>query len=131
MAQARQIAEQFDDAGIVRVISSPSLRCRQTVGPLAERIDVAVEIHDSLAEHAPLAAGLALVSQLAGDGENAALCSHGDVIPALLTALESDGVTGDGHVASAKAGAFILDTRDGRVTHARYIPPPDVGAVKG
>ncbi len=130
-AQAERIADQFGHDGITRVISSPALRCRQTVEPLAEQLNLKVEDDDALAEGTPARRALELLLGVVAEGGDAALCSHGDVIPALVQALEADGLAGDGHTASAKAGAFILDTEDGRISHALYVPPPDVRALNG
>lgn len=129
-AQAERIAQQFADVGVKRIISSPAVRCEQTVEPLAERLGIRVESDDSLMEGTSTGPALKLLHELAGEGIDAALCSHGDVIPALVEALEGEGLTGDGHKASAKAGAFILDTDGRRITHALYIPPPDVRVHK-
>ncbi len=126
VAQAERIAEQFADADITRVISSPSLRCRQTVEPLANHIGAPVVSDDSLAEETPVQRVLDLVRKLVAAEETAALCSHGDVIPELIRALHDDGLNGDGHLASAKAGAFVLDTAAGEITRSRYVPPPEV-----
>jgi 8-oxo-dGTP diphosphatase len=128
--QSEAIAEQFADAGVKRIISSPAQRCRQTVQPLAGKLGLAIESDDALAEGTPTPSTLELVLHLAGEDVDAALCSHGDVIPALLQALEADGVSGDGNTSSAKAGVFVLDTDGGRITHAVYVPPPDVRGAK-
>lgn len=128
--QADRIADQFGGDKIKQVISSPAVRCRQTVEPLAERLKLKVEDNDSLAEGTPTRPALQLLHRLASDGVDAALCSHGDVIPALMQALEADGLAGDGNIASAKAGAFLLSTKDGKLSRAVYVPPPDVDVSK-
>ena len=81
-AQARALAKRLAGEGITRVFSSPYVRCRQTVEPLAERIGVPVEPSDALREGASLADSLRLVEKVAG--ENAVLCTHGDVLGNLL-----------------------------------------------
>lgn len=125
-AQAEGIADRFGENGIKRIISSPAVRCRETVEPLAERLGVRVETDDSLAEGGSTAPALQLLHELAAEGTDAVLCSHGDLIPALVLELEAGGLTSDGNTASAKAGAFILDTEGGRILNALYVPPPDV-----
>jgi 8-oxo-dGTP diphosphatase len=67
--QARRIAEELRRAE--RVVSSPYLRCVQTV----ERIGLPVEIDERLAEGATPEALASLVAEL-GD---AVLCTHGNV----------------------------------------------------
>ena len=104
-----------------RVLSSPSLRCVQTVEPLAEARGLSVEVHDALAEGGWRDA-VGLLSELAGT--HAALCSHGDVIPELIDAVAAQGV----QIADArrwqKGSVWTLHTSDGRFTHATYSPPP-------
>lgn len=129
--QAERMAHHLLDADVKRIISSPAVRCRETVEPLAKRLGVEIEPSASLAEGAATEPAFDLLHQLAGDGVDTALCSHGDVIPALVQALAAQGLKGDGHLASAKAGVFILDTDEGRITHSRYVPPPDVSDRKG
>lgn len=125
-AQADRIAEQFTEAGITRVLTSPSQRCRETVEPLAEQVGAEVETDDRLAEDTPVRGAVDLVGKLVAADETAALCSHGDVIPELIRKLHRDGLEGDGHVASAKGGTFVLETEGGQITRSRYVPPPDV-----
>ena len=65
---------------IARILSSPYVRCVQTVEPLAAARGLQVETTDALAE----GASARDVLELVGDGEPVALCTHGDVIEALL-----------------------------------------------
>jgi 8-oxo-dGTP diphosphatase len=119
--QAREIATTLADAGITRIVSSPYVRCVQTVEPLASAVSVTVDVSHALAEGAPLADAAALLDKLAR--EQSALCSHGDVIGALLTHLIEQGVRMDNYRLE-KGSVWVLDTADGRVTGARYLPPP-------
>ena len=128
-AQAEGIAEAFDGAGITRVISSPLTRCRQTVQPLAGRIGAPVELDDRLAEGASVQQAIDLVRKIVAAEETAALCSHGDVIPEVIQALHDEGLEGDGHLASAKGGTFLLDTAAGQIVKSHYVPPPEVATT--
>ena len=109
------------DQPLKRVLSSPFVRCVQTVEPLASALGLEVEETEALAEgHATDA--LALVHELAGD--DVALCTHGDVVPEVLQALESEGV----HILSEwkwrKASTWVLHHEDGGLTRATYVPRP-------
>src|ERR1700704_693455 len=75
----------FAPAGI---LSSPYVRCVQTVEPLSEKLGLPVEPSDALAEGAPAEEVVALARGLMGS--TVVLCSHGDVIYALLDALARD-----------------------------------------
>jgi broad specificity phosphatase PhoE len=121
-AQARALAKRLAGAEITRVLSSPYVRCVQTVEPLAARMGIPVELSDALGEGAPLADSLELVEKVAG--EHAALCTHGDVLGNLLmhvahlgVELETDRIE--------KASVWALDFVDGEVRSATYGPAPD------
>lgn len=122
--QAEAIAELLTGQPFGRVVTSPYVRCSQTVAPLAERRALDVEEHESLAEGADLAAVLALVDGLLGCG--AVICSHGDVIPMLLDHLSSLGLDLGPEPECAKASTWILDSVGPVVNAARYVPPPAV-----
>ena len=119
--QARALAKRLADAGITRILSSAYTRCRQTVEPLADRVGVPAEPSDALREGASLAESLRLVEKVVG--ENAVLCTHGDVLGNLLmhyvhlgVELETDRIE--------KASVWALELADGEVRSATYFPPP-------
>lgn len=67
-----------------RVLSSPAVRCFETVRPVAEALDLPIESVGELAEgHGPDA--LRLLHRMAG--ETAVLCTHGDIAGELLDEL--------------------------------------------
>ena len=76
--QAEEIAAVLSQEDIRRVVSSPAVRCVQTVEPLAAALGLEVEIDDRLAE----GAGYEAQSLLEEDGVVA--CTHGDVAYDLL-----------------------------------------------
>src|SRR5436189_6363342 len=88
--QARAMLEQFHAARFTRVVSSPYVRCMETVLPVASHHMVAVEPHDALTEGAPLESTLVLLKELSSAG--AIVCSHGDVIGNLLEHVAATGV---------------------------------------
>ena len=97
------------------------MRCRQTVEPLAERSGVPVEPSEALREGASLADSLRLVEKVAG--ENAALCTHGDVLGNLLLHFTQLGV--DLQTDRIEKGSvWALELADGEVRSATYLPPP-------
>ena len=76
--QAESLVELLLPLGVSRVVSSPYVRCVETVEPLAAALGVEVELDDRLAE----GAGRAAIELLEEDG--VAACTHGDVVDALL-----------------------------------------------
>ncbi len=120
--QATGIADRLGDAGVTRVVSSPSLRCRQTVEPLAARLGLRVETHAALAEGAYGRAALDLLRQLVGI--DAVLCSHGDVIPDVMRLLAITGTVINGHRGNAKGSVWTITTDGGALVSAAYTKTP-------
>jgi 8-oxo-dGTP diphosphatase len=119
--QATAVADALADAGITRILSSPYVRCRQTVEPLGERVRLPVDLSDALAEGAAVVDTLALLDKL-GD-ESVALCTHGDVVGELLRYCRNRSVdTGDELM--AKGSTWIFETEAGAIIDARYVAPP-------
>lgn len=122
--QAEGLVHLLADRSLRRVLSSPYVRCVQTVAPLAERFGVAVEEVAALAEGA--AAGDAVELLRALDGTTAALCTHGDLVPPILDTLAaSDGLPLPPGYPFAKGSTWELDVLNGRWLSARYLPPPN------
>lgn len=108
---------------VTRVLSSPSVRCVETVEPLAAVLGLAVETTSALAEGVATAKPMALVRGSAAP--TTVLCTHGDVIPAVLDALEvEDRLYLPPGYAVAKGSTWELEEDGGRVVRACYIPPP-------
>jgi len=120
--QARGLVEQFDGQPVERILSSPHLRCRQTVEPLAERRGLPIEIVPCLAEETLTAAVLELVAGL--DARATVLCSHGDVIPNLLAELAPELA---GEVECQKGSTWVLEQTAGSLHPVTYWPPPERG----
>ena len=120
LAQARALVEVLREAPVDGVRSSPAVRCRQTVEPLAEARGLAVEDCEALAEGGGLAEALAVVVS----GADLVLCSHGDVIGLVLDHLVHLRVLHHRDLVCEKGSGWALEVRGGRVRGARYIPPP-------
>jgi phosphohistidine phosphatase SixA len=119
-AQARGLLQLLAGAEIARVVSSPYVRCSETVVPIAAVWHLPIELDDALAEEADVEATFALMKRVAEGG--AVLCSHGDMIPAVLDRLRASGVDmGAGRC--EKGSVWALETHGGTVTSARYLAP--------
>jgi 8-oxo-dGTP diphosphatase len=109
-----------------RVLSSPALRCVQTVEPLAQAYSLRVEIDEALREGADPRDSLALLEREMARGPVTG-CTHGDVVPGVLDLLRSAGVRFEGPLTWPKASTWVLEGADGGgVVRARYLPPPHV-----
>jgi phosphohistidine phosphatase SixA len=74
-AQAEGLIAALEGHEISRIVSSPFLRCMQTVEPLAAALGLTVEPLDELGEERQAGDGAALVRSLAG--EPIVACVHG------------------------------------------------------
>lgn len=119
--QAAGINRQLSGVGVSRILSSPHVRCLQTVEPLSEALGVRVEKADALAEGASPAGMRALLNEVAGT--NAVLCSHGDVIPEMLRLLRGDGTRLESPLECKKGSIWAIFGDDG-LKSAVYVPPP-------
>ncbi len=124
-AQAEALAGELAPLRPKRILSSPLIRCIETVQPLADALGVVVEPHPALAEGADPDATWALLEALAGD-EEAVLCSHGDVIPPLLDRLVRRGLPVQGAGRGVTKGSVwtIEAAADGSLTNARLAFAP-------
>jgi phosphohistidine phosphatase SixA len=120
--QADGLVPLLVDRHIERVLSSPYVRCLQTVAPLGDKLGLTVEPADVLAEGTKTKDVIALARGL---GADAVLCSHGDIIPQLLKGLAStDPVKIPSDFPCAKGSTWELVGQDGTYMEAHYIPPP-------
>ena len=94
---------------IARIASSPYLRCTQTVEPLSEQQGLSIEERHELEEGASLEATLVLLREL---GDDAVLCTHGDVLVNLF------GETG------RKGSTRVAELREAGPAVLEYLPPP-------
>jgi broad specificity phosphatase PhoE len=120
--QADAIRDLLADRGVTRVVSSPYVRCRQTVEPLGQRLRLPVDLADELGEGTPLAEALRLIEKFTS--EPAVLCTHGDVLGELLESLAQRGLIGR-DLRMEKGSTWVLDFQGDEITGATYLAPPD------
>jgi broad specificity phosphatase PhoE len=128
--QAAGIADHLAGAGVSRLVSSPTLRCVQTLEPLADRLGLPVEADDRLLEGADGDQALGLASELAKatDGSAAVVCSHGDVIPDMLRILNAGTTRFRDPLVWPKGSIWVLTGAGERWSKARYVPPIDAAS---
>ncbi|SCL20232.1 NUDIX hydrolase [Micromonospora inyonensis] len=120
--QARTLAPLVAAIRPVRLVSASPRRCVQTLDPLAELLDLPIEVNRDLDEPEPgqqlverALAAAARLTALAAAGDPVVVCSQGKVIPPALERLT--GRTDD--FTTAKGGGWLLAfTADG-------VLPPD------
>ena len=114
-----------DQVAIARLVSSPSLRCIETLAPLAAVLGCSLEISPALAEGAEPEDAVELSRTAAHAGPALVLCSHGDLIPKLLELLHaSDGVDLGRSPRCQKGSTWRFEGDHGRFVTAAYLPPP-------
>jgi len=121
--QAEALVDLLAARGPVAVYSSPSVRCLQTVQPLADKLGLTVEISPQLGEGTPRAEVAEFVGGLVST--DAVLCSHGDMVPKILEALAADhGLELPDDCPCAKGATWELAANGAGTMTPRYLPPP-------
>ncbi|HSS10678.1 MAG TPA: phosphoglycerate mutase family protein [Acidimicrobiales bacterium] len=119
--QAISLVRRLEAWAPERILSSPYVRCVQTVQPFADDLGRKVEEVDDLAEGAG-PAGLALVRRFVD--RSVALCTHGDVILEVLVALADEDRLDLGPAPrQAKGSTWVLRSEQGKFVAATYVPP--------
>ena len=124
-AQAQAIAGALVDAGIDTLWTSPSLRCRQTLEPLAEKLGLEAQVVEVFNEGNDGPPALDALLAAAAAGKTVAVCSHGDVIPAVVAAATRRGAVLAGPRAISKGGRYVCDVVDGQISHIQAVSAPD------
>lgn len=110
--QAAGLVGALTVLGVDRLVSSPYVRCIQTLEAAAAALDLPIENRDELAEGASAETVHLLLEDLAGT--TPALCTHGDVVEALL---------GE-HLSLKKGASRVLELEGGELRLGEGIPPP-------
>jgi phosphohistidine phosphatase SixA len=122
--QAEGLARAFHDLPVARIVSSPHVRCVETVRPLAHARGLPIVESESLSEGAALEDALALLES--SDGGCHLFCSHGDVIPAIVLHLADNGMAIDGERAWKKGSTWVLERgTSGAFTRGSYLAPAE------
>ncbi len=97
----------------------------QTLEPLGDALDLKVVAEQRLLEDEPFEPVLDLINEV---DDGAVLCSHGDIIPAVIKALERRGMEVDTPPDWGKASVWVLKRKGKRVTKGKVWPPPKLAA---
>jgi 8-oxo-dGTP diphosphatase len=123
--QSKALVRLLGAADVRRIYTSPTVRCRDTVAPLADARGVEIRETKVLAEGHGGAKGRELMDELAGKRGDSVLCTHGDLVPDILRRLARDGMTMESDLQYAKGSTWEIDVEDGRITAGRYHPPAE------
>jgi phosphohistidine phosphatase SixA len=108
--QAQGLVELLAPHHPSRVLSSASVRCRETVEPLSRSLGLPLEERTELAEGASADELRRLAAQLREDV--AVLCTHGDVV---------EDVLGE---ESEKGSTWVVRLEGDALERVEYLPPP-------
>jgi exopolyphosphatase/guanosine-5'-triphosphate,3'-diphosphate pyrophosphatase len=120
--QSEAIATALAEEHPRRLISSPYVRCVQTLEPLAHQTGLRIERDARLAEGATLDGAALLLASLAG--EPAVVCGHGDLLPPLLASLGAEGVRPSA-IECEKGSIWRVEANAGERPRATYWLPRD------
>lgn len=121
--EAEAIASRLWADPPARLVSSPYLRCVQTLEPCAVALELPIETTDVLAEGAGGSDAAELLLTLARTG-SVACCTHGDVVFEVASIVAAAGVVLDGPRDVPVAGSWLLDVEGGRFVAARFVEQP-------
>jgi 8-oxo-dGTP diphosphatase len=122
--EALGLVAQLDGSPVRRVLSSPAVRCLETVRPLAQRFGLAVEADDHLGVDGP-APGI--LERLASpDLQQAVVCTHGEVIGRIFAELQGVGVQLSDKPRWPKGCTWVLDRDATRTWRGRFLAPRTV-----
>lgn len=121
--QAAALADRLTDFAPTLLLSSPFMRCMQTLEPLRTNLAITVTSDERLAEDNPFEPILELLESCP---DNAVLCSHGDMIPMVTDALERRGMVVTGMRDSRKASVWVLERQNGIIVRGHAWPPPTI-----
>jgi 8-oxo-dGTP diphosphatase len=120
--QAEELVSVLEKFPITAIFSSPYLRCVQTVEPLSRARKLAVKSSIELAE----GHGLEGLAEFLADSklDHAVLSTHGDIVWELVEDLVARHLIRAGEGGFTKGSTWVVSTKDGVVTKARYLEAP-------
>ena len=126
--QAAELATRLSSVAPTVIVSSPYRRCVETVEPLAVATELEVRTDHRLAELASEHTRLdtSVFDLLHSLPDRSVVCSHGDVIPAIVESLAGAGMRITGEPQWGKGSVWVLERDDNRFVSGRAWPPPVV-----
>jgi len=119
--QAEAISQRLQKHHITALLSSPFVRCCQTLEPLGSALDLEVIPDARLAEGERFEDVLTMLSELP---DGSVLCTHGDIVPATIAALQRRGCRIDSEPDWRKGTVWKLERSADTVTRATAWPSP-------
>jgi phosphohistidine phosphatase SixA len=118
--QAEALVSVFAPYPVSAVLSSPSLRCVQTVEPLARARHLVIQKTPTLAVGMGLKGALRFLQD--PEVRDVVLCTHGDVVQELVEDLIKRRIVKASQGGLEKGSAWVVEVEKGSPVRARYIP---------
>lgn len=119
--QAEGLVVRLEDYPVERILCSPTLRCQQTVEPLARDRMLQIESVPALGVDTTPAQLLTLFWDL--ELQNSVLCTHGEGIGLLLTRLIADVLLVEDPLDWPKGSTWLLQRTHNRQVRGRLLAP--------
>jgi phosphohistidine phosphatase SixA len=119
--QAEGLVIRLEDYPVDRILCSPTLRCQQTVEPLAQDRMLRIEPVPVLGVDASPVQLLTLFWDL--ELRNSVLCTHGEGIGVLLTRLIADTLVVEDPLDWPTGSTWLLERTDHRQVRGRLLAP--------
>ena len=126
--QADGLVVRLEDYPVERILCSPTLRCQQTVEPLARDRMLRIESVPALGVGTTPAQLLTLFWDL--ELRNSVLCTHGEGIGLLLTRLIADALQVEDPLDWPKGSTWLLQRTDQRQVRGRLLAPLVLSEVR-
>ncbi|TMD50504.1 MAG: histidine phosphatase family protein [Chloroflexi bacterium] len=120
--QAEALAAWLKKEPLDAILSSPYVRCVQTLEPLAEERKLPIEPRKDLEEGSGGESLIRLVAQF--EGRNIVLCTHGDLVEEFLEQLVEQELVPRGRADMEKGSTWVVEETGGKITGARYVAAP-------
>jgi phosphohistidine phosphatase SixA len=130
--QAEGLVIRLEDCPVDRILSSPILRCQETVQPLARDRFLDVEPLEWLGVNAGPTQVRALIRDRAL--RNAVLCTHGETIGRLFAELVMEGLVVqsalDAPLDWPKGSTWLLQRTEQHRVYGRFLAPLSLGGLQ-
>jgi phosphohistidine phosphatase SixA len=126
--QAEGLVVRLEDYPVERILCSPTLRCHQTVEPLARDRMLRIESVPTLGVDTSPAELHAVFWDL--ELRNSVLCTHGETISSLLTQLLADALVVEDPLDWPKGSTWLLQRTGHRQVRGRFLAPLVLSEVR-
>ena len=124
--QAEGLVEAYAGRELTRLLTSPYVRCSQTLEALAADRALSIETTDALAEGTDLEDVIELARDVAADGP-AVLCTHGDIQQFVVESLPPNAEAGGDF---RKGSTWVLEVRGNDIDLGVHLAAPSSGRVR-